>query len=170
MARVMRAAGEGVVELAPMRFGFPPLRPKASPVFNFRSEGRRFGALRQAQGQRCLVPASAFFEFTGTTYPKAKHRFALNDAPFLAIALLWRDGQGNQPPRFAMLTTAPGPDAAPIHNRQVVVRRPADWMAGSISRGLKRNCCARCRRARCSSRPCGRLPISACSNSGAAPS
>ncbi len=45
IAPVMRAAGEGVVELAPMRFGFPAPRPKASPVFNFRSEGRRFGAL-----------------------------------------------------------------------------------------------------------------------------
>jgi putative SOS response-associated peptidase YedK len=61
-------------------------------VLTFRPEGRRFGALRQAQGQRCLIPASAFFEFTGTTYPKAKHRFVLKDAPFMVIAGLWRDG------------------------------------------------------------------------------
>ncbi len=110
IAPVMRApltskGGAGVVELAPMRFGFPPPRPKASPVFNFRSEGRRFG-----ESKRCLIPASAFFEFTGTRYPKAKHRFALNDAPFMAIAGLWRDGEGNQPPSFTMLTTEPGPD------------------------------------------------------------
>jgi putative SOS response-associated peptidase YedK len=98
-------------------------------MFNFRPEGRRFGALRQAQGQRCLIPASAFFEFTGTKYPKAKHRFELTDAPFMAIAGLWRDGQGNQPPSFTMLTTEPGPDVAPIHNRQVVVLRPEDWTA-----------------------------------------
>jgi putative SOS response-associated peptidase YedK len=124
IAPVMRAAGEGVVELAPMSFGFPPPRPKASPVFNFRSEGRRFG-----ESKRCLIPASAFFEFTGTKYPKAKHRFALVDAPFMAIAGLWREGQGNQPPSFTMLTTEPGPDVAPIHNRQVVVLRPADWIA-----------------------------------------
>jgi putative SOS response-associated peptidase YedK len=26
-----------------------------------------------------------------------------------------------------MLTTAPGPDVAPIHDRQVVVLRPEDW-------------------------------------------
>jgi putative SOS response-associated peptidase YedK len=26
-----------------------------------------------------------------------------------------------------MLTTEPGPDVAPIHNRQVVVLQPADW-------------------------------------------
>lgn len=93
-------------------------------MFNFRSEGRSF-----AKSGRCLIPASAFFEFTGTKYPKAKHRFTLNDAPFMAIAGLWRPGQGNQPASFTMLTTAPGPDVAPIHNRQVVVLRPADWGA-----------------------------------------
>jgi putative SOS response-associated peptidase YedK len=124
IAPVMRAAADNTIELAAMRFGFPPPRPKASPVFNFRSEGRRFG-----DSQRCLIPASAFFEFTGTKYPKAKHRFTLNAAPFLAIAGLWREGEGNQPPSFTMLTTEPGPDVAPIHNRQVVVLRPENWTA-----------------------------------------
>ena len=28
-----------------------------------------------------------------------------------------------------MLTTAPGPDVVPYHNRQVVVLRPQDWSA-----------------------------------------
>ncbi len=123
-APVMRAVSDNTVELAPMGFGFPPPRPKASPIFNFRSEGRHFG-----DSKRCLVPASAFFEFTGTKSPKAKHRFTLNDAPFMAIAGLWREGQGNQPDTFTMLTTEPGPDVKPIHNRQVVVLRPEDWMA-----------------------------------------
>lgn len=124
IAPVMRAAGDNGIELAPMSFGFPPPRPKASPIFNFRSEGRRFG-----ESKRCLIPASAFFEFTGTKYPKTKHRFILNDAPFMAIAGLWREGEGNKPASFTMLTTEPGPDVAPIHNRQVVVLRPEDWMA-----------------------------------------
>jgi putative SOS response-associated peptidase YedK len=118
---VMRNA-DGAVELISMRFGFPPPKPKAAPVFNFRSEGRSF-----ANSKRCLVPASAFFEFTGSKYPKTKHRFTLNDAPFMAIAGLWREGEGNQPPAFTMLTTEPGPDISPIHNRQVVVLRPENW-------------------------------------------
>ena len=120
---IMRAAGDAI-ELSPMRFGFPPANPKGGPVFNFRSEGRRF-----AHSNRCLVPASAFFEFTGKKYPKAKHRFTLRNAPLLAIAGLWRDGQGNQPPSFTMLTTEPGPDVEPYHNRQVAVLRPQDWAA-----------------------------------------
>lgn len=118
---VMRQAGEQV-ELVSMRFGFPPVRPKAGPVFNFRSEGRSF-----ANSKRCLIPASAFFEFTGRKYPKTKHRFTLNDTPFLAIAGLWREGVGNQPPSFTMLTMEPGPDVAPVHNRQIVVLRPENW-------------------------------------------
>jgi putative SOS response-associated peptidase YedK len=120
---VMRAAGNGI-ELAQMRFGFPPSNPRGGPVFNFRSERRRFD-----KSNRCLVPASAFFEFTGKKYPKAKHRFALARAPFMAIAGLWREGRGNQPPSFAMLTTAPGPDVEPYHNRQVAVLQPKDWRA-----------------------------------------
>ncbi len=120
---VMRAAGNGI-ELAPMRFGFPPSSLKGGPVFNFRSEGRRFD-----KSHRCLIPASAFFEFTGTKYPKAKHRFTLSDAPFMAIAGLWRESDGTQPAAFTMLTTTPGPDVAPYHDRQIVVLRPEDWSA-----------------------------------------
>jgi putative SOS response-associated peptidase YedK len=121
MAPVMRAGGNGI-ELASMNFSFPPSGAKGGPVFNFRSEGRSF-----ANSNRCLVPASAFFEFTGKKYPKAKHKFTLANAPFMAIAGLWRDGQGNHPPSFTMLTTEPGPDIEPYHNRQVVVLWPQDW-------------------------------------------
>lgn len=74
-----------------------------------------------------MIPASGFFEFTGKKYPKAKHRFTLNDAPFMAIAGIWREGPDGTAPAFAMLTTEPGPDIAAYHDRQVVVLRPTDW-------------------------------------------
>jgi putative SOS response-associated peptidase YedK len=122
MAPVMRPAGNQI-ELSPMNFSFQP-SGRGGPVFNFRSEGRHF-----ADSKRCLIPATAFFEFTGKKYPKTKHRFALIDAPFLAIAGIWREGQGNHPASFAMLTTMPGPDVEPYHNRQVVVLRPENWAA-----------------------------------------
>jgi SOS response associated peptidase (SRAP)/Trypsin-like peptidase domain len=112
------------IELVRMTFAFPPARPGGAPVFNFRSEGRQF-----AKSNRCLIPASAFFEFTGKKYPKAKHRFALRGSPITAIAGLWREAQGNHPPTFTMLTTTPGPDIAPFHNRQVVVLQPENWSA-----------------------------------------
>ena len=64
-APVLRRSSEGV-ELVQLRWGFDPGRAKAPPVINFRSENRHF-----ATG-RCLVPASHFFEFTGTRSPKGE--------------------------------------------------------------------------------------------------
>ena len=119
---VLVAHGNGA-KLVLMRFGFPPPRPKASPVFNFKSDGRHF-----ADSKRCLIILSGFFEFTGTKYPKAKHRFSLKGSPLMAIAGLWREPEKDgEPPSFTMLTTTPGPDIEPYHDRQVVVLQPEDW-------------------------------------------
>jgi putative SOS response-associated peptidase YedK len=118
-APVIVASGNAV-ELAPMRWGFTPKRAGGPPVFNFKSENRDF-----TDSRRCLIPASAFFEFTGRASPKTKWRFDLVDSPVFAIAGLWReDGKG---PAFTMLTTGPGPDVAPYHDRQIVVLPPARW-------------------------------------------
>lgn len=119
MGTIIRAEGNGVA-LVQARFGFPPPRPKASPVFNFKSDGRHF-----AESRRCVIVLSGFFEFTGTRYPKAKHRFALKGSPVMGIAGLWREDDGEV--SFTMLTTPPGPDIEPYHDRQVAVLRPADW-------------------------------------------
>jgi putative SOS response-associated peptidase YedK len=119
---VMRVAGN-VVELVSMTFGLPPKGPRGGPVFNFKSEGRRFD-----KSNRCLIPATAFFEFTGKRYPKARHRLALKDTSFMGITGLWRETEDGQP-AFTMLTTAPSEDVKPYHDRQVAVLRPEDWAA-----------------------------------------
>jgi len=78
-----------------------------------------------AAPRKCLLVHIT--EFTGKKYPKAKHRFTLKDAAFMAIAGIWREGKDNGAPAFTMLTTSPGPDVEPYHDRQVVVLRPSDW-------------------------------------------
>lgn len=120
MGPVLRAAGNGV-EIVSMRFGWPPPRPKAAPVFNFKSDGRHFD-----NSKRCLVILSGFFEFTGTKSPKTKHRLSLKGSPIMAIAGLWSEDDAGAL-SFTMLTTEPGPDIAPIHDRQVCVILPEDW-------------------------------------------
>jgi putative SOS response-associated peptidase YedK len=127
-APVVRAI-EGGAELTQMRWGFIADRPKAGPVTNFRAEGRRF-----SHG-RCLIPATAFFEFTGARYPKTRWRFSEAGRPWFCLAGLWRAYQTAEGPsdRFTLLTTAPGPDMAPYHDRQVVVLPRgawADWLDG----------------------------------------
>lgn len=113
----------GGVELARLRWGFPAGRPKALPVINFRSEGRHF------PHGRCLVPASHFYEFTGTKALKSKWKFTKAGEEWFCFAGLWRPAVGDTPESFTILTTEPGPDVAPIHNRQVVVLERVDWLA-----------------------------------------
>jgi putative SOS response-associated peptidase YedK len=118
-APIIVASGN-VVEITPMRWGFTLQRAGGPPVFNFKSDNRDF-----TNSRRCLIPASAFFEFTGKASPKTKWRFDLRGSPVFAVAGLWRDdGQGKA---FTMLTTSPGPDVAPYHDRQIVVLPPARW-------------------------------------------
>jgi len=49
--------------------------------------------------------------------------------PWFCFAGLWRAASGDAPEAFTILTTEPGPDVAPIHNRQVVVLNRANWTA-----------------------------------------
>jgi putative SOS response-associated peptidase YedK len=121
-APVIRQVEDGL-EFAQLRWGFPPARPKAAPVINFRSEGRRF-----PKG-RCLVPASHFFEFIGSKSPKSKWKFTKPGEDWFCFAGLWRPTPGGAGDAFTLLTTEPGSDDAPIHNRQVVVLERADWRA-----------------------------------------
>jgi putative SOS response-associated peptidase YedK len=106
-----------------LRWGFPPAKPKGPPIINFRSEKRHFPA------GRCLVPASHFYEFTGAKSPKSKWKFTKTGEDWFCFAGLWRpmpDGSGEA---FTLLTVEPGPDVAPIHNRQMVVLERVDWLA-----------------------------------------
>lgn len=132
LAQAVRAAagGEGeAAELIPMRFGFRgPARPgggKPPPVINFRSEGRSFG--NGERSGRALVPVSGFYEFTGDKYPKTRWILRGVDQPFLALAALWRAGAEGEPDAFSLLTTAPGADVAPYHDRGVLPLPPSAW-------------------------------------------
>lgn len=119
-APVMKVEGN-IVTLMPMRWSFPSPRPGGKPAFNFRSEGRHF-----SKEQRVIIPASAFFEFTGTKSPKSKWRFALEGGSPFGIAGIWRAADDGAA-LFTMLTTSPGPDIQRYHDRQIVVLQPQDW-------------------------------------------
>ena len=111
--------------LTRLKWGLLPSQPKRPPIINFRSEGRAF------ERGRCLVPASSFFEFTGTKYPKTRWRFSRTDGAWFCFAGMI--GGSGEDARFTLLTTEPGPDIAPIHDRQpVVVERGGwdDWLSG----------------------------------------
>jgi len=113
-APVLIGSGDGA-EFKQLRWGFA--QPKGGPVINFRSDGRRFPS------GRCLIPADGFYEFTGAKAPKSKWLFTATGGDLFCIAGLFRDD------RFTMLTTEPGPDIAPYHNRQIVILPTNQWAA-----------------------------------------
>lgn len=124
---IIRAAGDGSgeAELVTRRWSWPS--PTGKPVYNFRSEGR---ALDRG---RCLIPVDSFFEFTAPPVgapkrtPKSKWRFSVAGRPWFCVAGLWRvDATVGE--AWTMLTTGPGPDVAPYHDRQIVILpQPGDW-------------------------------------------
>ena len=127
---VVRASGGGGFELIMRRWSWPA--PGGKPVFNFRSDGREFSS------GRCLIVADGFFEFTKHSDPKSKRkhkwRFTLRGADTFGIAGLWRKDE-TVGEAFTMLTTEPGDDVRPYHNRQVVVLPPAEfgrWLDPSV--------------------------------------
>ena len=130
MAPVVRAAGEDI-ELVPMNFSFPSSGPKGGPVFNFRSEGRSF-----ANSNRCLIPASGFFEFTGKNYPKTKHRFSrFWPSPECDVRV-----KATTPASFTLLTTEPGPTSQPSTTAKWSCCRRGIGRPGSTSRSQSPSC------------------------------
>ena len=119
-APVIRSTTGGV-ELVQLPWGLAPSNPKARVVINMRSEGRGF-----ARG-RCLVPASHYYEFTGTKSPKTRWRFTRAGADWFCFAGLL--GRGKDGESFTLLTVDAGPDVVPIHNRQPVVLDREAWAA-----------------------------------------
>ena len=73
--------------------------------------------------------ADGFYEFTKPADPKKKRKdkwlFTRADEPWFCIAGILRTSDVGE--AFTMLTTEPGPDVAPYHNRQIVVLGRADW-------------------------------------------
>lgn len=135
---IVRAVG-GVPELVTRRWSWPGQTGK--PVYNYRSEGRDFR--NSARQGRCLIPVDGFYEFTAPADPAAKRKdkwlFRWRDAPWFAIAGLWKRDEAAIPgashEAFTLLTCEPGPDIAPYHRRQVALLPPdrwAGWLDGSI--------------------------------------
>lgn len=93
-------------------------------MFNFVSEGRDF-----SRNDRVLVFADGFYEFTAPAAPKVKlkdkHLFELTGSSWFWIAAVVKEGE------FSLLTTSPGLDLAPCHDRQIVLSAPRgglEWL------------------------------------------
>lgn len=69
-------------------------------------------------------------EFTTPDDPKKKRKdkwlFTKKGEPWFCIAGIWRSNP-DVGEAFTMLTMDPGPDIAPLHDRQIAILDRADW-------------------------------------------
>lgn len=92
--------------LRPKLWGVPPPPQGDRPVTSVRNLASPFwiGTLRHAE-LRCLIPATAFAEWSGPAGAKRQHWFSVPSQPVFAFAGIHR--QGEDWPCFAMLATNP---------------------------------------------------------------
>jgi putative SOS response-associated peptidase YedK len=129
--------------LTAMRWGLVPAWAKdpriGSKMINARSEGieSKPSFKRPLRFQRCIIPASAFFEWQGkpgSPGAKVKYRIARKDNELLGFAGLydtWRDPDNPLGGELTLttctiITTQPNDLVAPIHNRMPVILLPED--------------------------------------------
>ena len=112
-----------------------PKRRAGRPVTNVRNLDSAFWRPALARPERrCLVPATAFAEWTGEAGAKRKVWFSLKDRPVFAFAGLWRRVE-DEPARFAFLTCAPNETVGAVHPQAMPVLLTAKdaglWLDGA---------------------------------------
>lgn len=135
--QILIARGSEDRELAAARWGM--LAPWASrdeafkrPIFNARSETAWEKPLFKAaaSSQRCVVPASGFYEWQKPATPRGRkqpHLIRRADGAPMFFAGLWSSWRPRGEPEAAttencaILTTAPNEQMAPIHDRMPVI-------------------------------------------------
>jgi putative SOS response-associated peptidase YedK len=99
---------------------------RSKPIINARAETlAQKPTFRPLLKQRCLVPATAWYEWRAAEGNKLKNRISLPKAKLFAFAGL-ADGD-----HFTLITCPPEPSIAHIHNRMPVVLTPqgeAAWL------------------------------------------
>jgi len=128
MPVITRRAGRPKLET--MRFGIvTPARPPAGkPLLlpNARAEtlAAKPAFRDAARVRRCLVPADGFYEWEKAGTTRLPHYFALKDRRPFFFGGLWEPARDDEPAAFCIVTTAPNPLLAAIHDRMPVMLGP----------------------------------------------
>jgi putative SOS response-associated peptidase YedK len=122
-------------ELATMRWGFE--RPTLGTINNSRADKLHGPMWSNAfRERRCVIPANAFYEWSGPKGRKRTHRFTRTDGDWFWIAGIWEVSH-EFGPCFSMITTDANERMAPIHDRMPALLEEGeveDYLAGAMSR------------------------------------
>ncbi|MBC7771502.1 MAG: SOS response-associated peptidase [Pyrinomonadaceae bacterium] len=126
--------------LAMLRWGLLPSWARdikvGSSLINARAEGiESKPSFREAfRRQRCLVPASGFYEWKRLANGKVRQPYYIStaDQKPIAFAGLWESWhntshQGEPVETFTIITTTPNEMMAPLHDRMPVILDPQDF-------------------------------------------
>ena len=107
---------------------------KISTLINARSEtaAEKASFRGSMRHKRCLVPADAFYEWTGPTGSKQPHMFRPAAGGPMAFAGLWDHwlgADGSEIETMAILTVAANANVGRIHDRMPVILPPARFEA-----------------------------------------
>jgi putative SOS response-associated peptidase YedK len=92
-------------------------------MINARSEtAAEKPSFRSAMKRRCLVPATGFYDWKREREAKVPMPISLKDKEtFAGLYERWQDAVGNEIRSYTILTTAPNPLMAAIHDRMPVI-------------------------------------------------
>ncbi len=120
------------VKLAGGVWGFPSPYGKGV-IFNARCESAETKPMFRdlIRGGRCVIPASAFFEWDSAGGTKEKYIISVKGLEFFFMAGLYRYEGGTR--QFVILTRNAGDDMSRIHDREPVImsaERVGGWLSG----------------------------------------
>jgi putative SOS response-associated peptidase YedK len=128
--------GNDQLELKLARWGFstPTRASRKLSLFNARDDKLEQSPMWREgfYSRRCLVPASAFFEWSGAKGAKVKHRIGLSSGRGFGMAGIWQTTEDGL--EFTLITTTPNEVVAELHDRMPVIVKPQDyehWLANA---------------------------------------
>lgn len=134
---VVRNGTHQTRELVLVRWGLIPAWSKdpaqiRAPLINARAETAADkpsfrGPLRH---RRCLVPATGYYEWTGSTGAKQPHLIAPRDGGLMAMAGLWEHwlgADGSEIETATVLTVAANAVTSRLHDRMPLILSPEDY-------------------------------------------
>jgi putative SOS response-associated peptidase YedK len=131
--------GNDQLELRLARWGFsaPAGASRQLSLFNARDDKLEQSPIWREgfYSRRCLVPATAFFEWSGVKGAKVKHRIGLSSGRVFGMAGIWQTTEDGL--EFTVITTTPNEVVAQLHDRMPVIVKPRDYENWLDSRSLQ---------------------------------
>lgn len=108
---------------ADLSIGYKMINARAETIDSKPSYKKAF------RSQRCLVPATGFYEWKREGKTKIPYYFHLKDKTLFAFAGLyniWHDKEGKEYKTYTIVTTTPNHVVEPIHDRMPVILKKED--------------------------------------------